>query len=143
MVSKEIFDRYFSCFSDHSVEYKGIHYTTAEHAYHCQRYSDQDILSEIQNVPTARDAWSVSQKYKDTQHADFAEKKRDIMKAILIAKLEQHSDVRDALSATGEDEISKHEPKDAYWGMGPDGKGRNELGKLWMEIRDEMLLFFT
>lgn len=59
------------------------------------------------------------------------------MKEILRAKIAQHDDVRSALRETGTDEIVKEEPLDPYWGTGPDGNGRNELGKLWMELRAE------
>lgn len=60
------------------------------------------------------------------------------MKEILLAKAIQHEEVRNALMETGNSEIVKEEPRDSYWGTGPDGKGRNELGKLWMEIRNEL-----
>lgn len=134
-VPQETFDTYLSCFSAHTVAFKGIVYQTAEHAYHCQRYSDPAILLEIRFAPTAKDAWAASQKHKSEQFPDFGEQKRAVMKEILEAKLAQHPDVREALRGTGMMDIVKAEPRDAYWGTGPDGKGRNELGKLWMELR--------
>jgi len=137
-VPKETFDKYFSCFSQHLLEFNGVEYKTAEHAYHSQRYSDEAILAEIREAPTARDAWVVSQKYKDQQKSDFSLNKRSVMKEILLAKVAQHADVKGALLQTDGAEIAKEEPKDAYWGTGLDGQGRNELGKLWMEVRNEI-----
>lgn len=137
-VPKQTFDAFFSCFSTHPVAYQGVQYLTAEHAYQAQRYTDPSIISEICAAPTAKDAWAVSQKYKHQQLPDFTDRKREVMKEILKAKLAQHQDIQEALSLTGNEEIVKEVPEDAYWGTGPDGNGRNELGKLWMELRSEM-----
>lgn len=134
----EVFSQHLSNFSPHPVEYKGVLYPTAEHAYHCQRYGDPGILKEIQGALTAQEAWEISQKYKQQQKQEFPELKIEIMKEILKAKADQHEDVRRALLESGEMEIVKHEPKDSFWGSGPDGYGRNEMGKLWMSIRAEL-----
>lgn len=137
-ISKETFDTYFSCFSNHPVMVDGVAYATAEHAYHASRYADETVLEEITSAPTAKDAWAISQKYKHLQYPDFGDRKRSVMKEILLAKLMQHEEVQRALIETGTDEIVKEEPEDAYWGTGRDGKGANELGKLWMELRSEL-----
>jgi predicted NAD-dependent protein-ADP-ribosyltransferase YbiA (DUF1768 family) len=39
---------------------------------------------------------------------------------------------------TGKKKIVEDSPKDSFWGWGPDRKGRNELGKLWMKLRKEI-----
>jgi predicted NAD-dependent protein-ADP-ribosyltransferase YbiA (DUF1768 family) len=75
-------------------------YKTAEHCYHCQRYQDRAILLEIKNARSPDEAWKISQQYKKFQKDDFEEKKRDIMKEILLAKLSQHNVVRDFLVQT-------------------------------------------
>jgi len=59
------------------------------------------------------------------------------MEELFRAKLDQHPDVRQALLDSSDMLIVKYEPKDAWWGDGPDGLGRNEMGKLWMQLRDE------
>ena len=56
------------------------------------------------------------------------------MRRVVRAKWEQNEEVRRILEATGDREIVEDTPH-AFWGRGHDGKGRNELGKLWMEIR--------
>ena len=33
--------------------------------------------------------------------------------------------------------IVEDSPKDDYWGWGSDRNGENNLGKLWMELREE------
>lgn len=34
--------------------------------------------------------------------------------------------------------IVEDSPKDDYWGWGEKRDGRNELGKIWMRLRDEI-----
>lgn len=79
------------------------------------------------------------------------------MDQVLWHKFSQHSDLREELLATGDAELievynffhsltiaapvltarqdSKH---DAFWGCGPDGAGRNELGKALVRLRTEL-----
>lgn len=137
-----IFVTYFSGYSAHSVEYKGIMYPTVEHAYHCQRYANQQIVEEICSAKSPFKAWQVSQKYKSQQFPDFNERKVVVMEDLCRAKLQQHEDVQQALRDSEGVSIIKHwttGPKpDGFWDDGEDGSGRNETGKIWMRLREEL-----
>lgn len=140
-VSGELFAIYFSAYTAHAIEYDGVRYPTVEHAYHCLRYDDPEIIEEIRMAKSPVLAWQVSQKYKNKQIDGFGDRKREVMKTLYRTKLEQHVDVRNALFESGDVLIVKHittGPKaDGFWDDGEDGKGRNESGKIWMELRDE------
>lgn len=138
-LSREVFKKYFSAFSTHPITYHGTTYKTVEHAYHAQRYTDAKIVQDIVDSETPEEAWEVSQRYKSQQIPDFNERKLAVMEELFRAKLDQHPDVRRALIESGDLTIVKHEPKDAWWGDGPDGSGRNEMGKLWMRLRNELV----
>lgn len=138
VVSRETFSQFFSAFSAHPIIYRDVPYKTIEHAYHAQRYIDPKIVQDIVDNPTPEGAWEVSQKYKSQQISDFNERKLAVMEELFRVKLDQHPDVRQALLDSGDALIVKHEPKDSWWGDGPDGSGRNEMGKLWMRLRDEL-----
>jgi len=60
------------------------------------------------------------------------------MRDILRAKVTQHEYVHRKLLATGDRELVEDSWRDSYWGWGPDKKGTNMLGKLWMEVRTEI-----
>ena len=60
------------------------------------------------------------------------------MEDIIRAKVSQHGYIREKLIETGTREIIEDSHKDSFWGRGPDFKGRNELGKVWMKIREEL-----
>jgi ribA/ribD-fused uncharacterized protein len=144
-VALDIFVTYFSAYSAHMIEYKGVLYPTVEHAYHCQRYDDPEILQAILAARSPFKAWEISQKCKPRQLPNFAERKIAVMSELCKAKLEQHVDVRQALIDTGDLEIVKHittGPRpDGFWDDGIDGTGLNETGKIWMRIRANVPAF--
>lgn len=133
----ELFEKFLAPFSGHMLEFKGVLYTTTEHAYHCQRYTDPSVIEEIKQARSAYLAWETSQKYKSSQLVDFDSKKVEIMEELFKAKLAQHADVKEALIKSGETTIVKHQA-DKFWGDGLDGAGKNEMGKVWMKLRAEL-----
>lgn len=141
-LSDAIFVTYFSGYSAHQVELDGAVYPTVEHGYHCKRYGNPAIVAEIQSAKSPRKAWEISQKYKSQQLADFNDRKVQVMEELNRAKRDQHEDVRQALIDSGEMPIVKHwttgSPPDGFWDDGIDGSGRNEVGKIWMRLREEL-----
>lgn len=133
----EVFEKFLAPFSGHMLELRGTLYPTVEHAYHAQRYEDAAIVAEILAARSAYLAWEVSQKYKDRQIPDWDDRKVEVMEQLFRAKLMQHADVREALLASGQAQIVKHQ-SDRFWGDGLDGSGRNEMGKVWMRLREEL-----
>lgn len=137
-----IFVTYFSGYSAHQVEYKGAVYPTVEHAYHCQRYTDSAIVDEIRGAHSPYKAWQASQKYKTQQLPDFNERKVAVMEELCRAKMLQHEEIQRELLASNDIPIVKHwttgAPPDGFWDDGIDGTGRNETGKIWMRLRDEL-----
>jgi ribA/ribD-fused uncharacterized protein len=140
----EIFYIYFSPYTAHAIEVDGVTYMTVEHAYQCTRYTDQKIKDEIMRAGSPVKAWETSTKYKHLQIPEFksSDYKRAMMKKLMKLKALQHEEVKKALLETGKQKIVKHiltyPPGDGYWDDGVDGKGQNEMGKIWMEIRDEL-----
>lgn len=61
------------------------------------------------------------------------------MEKLLRLKIEQNPYVKKKLLETGELLICEDSPKDNFWGIGEDRKGRNKLGKLWMKLRKELI----
>lgn len=140
----EIFYIYFSPYTAHAIELDGVVYPTLEHAYQCQRYTDEKIRHLILAAHSPVKAWEVSTKYKHLQVPEFKtwEHKLAVMKKLMRLKAEQHEEVRKALLDSGDLKIVKHivtyPPGDGEWDDGEDGKGLNHTGRLWMEIREEL-----
>jgi ribA/ribD-fused uncharacterized protein len=70
--------------------------------------------------------------------ADWETVKIDVMRSAVRAKFEQHADIRQTLLSTGDSRIVEHTTNDRFWGDGGDGSGENWLGRILMEIREEL-----
>lgn len=130
-----------SNFSSFSLEWKGHRFPTSEHAYHWEKFetTGNDSLSQaILNAVSAHDAFKFAGEYKQYRRADWDQIKLAIMLDILRAKADQHDYVRRKLLATGDRELIENSWRDAWWGWGQDHKGKNMLGKLWMQVRNEL-----
>lgn len=140
----EKFYIYFSPYTSHAIEVLGVVYPTVEHAYQCERYADPKIREEIISARSPVKAWEVSTKYKHLQIPEFKDSnyKREVMKKMMKLKALQHEEVRKALAESENFLIVKHivtyPPGDGFWDDGEDGKGLNQIGKIWMEIREEL-----
>jgi len=60
------------------------------------------------------------------------------MRDVLRAKFTQHEDLRALLLSTGDAKLVEHTANDSYWADGGDGSGRNMLGQLLMQLREEL-----
>jgi diaminohydroxyphosphoribosylaminopyrimidine deaminase/5-amino-6-(5-phosphoribosylamino)uracil reductase len=69
---------------------------------------------------------------------DWERVKVDVMRTALRAKFTQHAAARELLLATGRARLVENSPNDFVWGNGRDGSGRNLLGVLLAELRDEL-----
>ena len=138
------YTREFFCldnFSSFGFMYEGKYYQTVEHAYQSLKFKDTatDVEEEIIKCFSAYDAQRIAHENIDKQTKNWDEIKVDIMEKLLRAKLEQNPYVKKKLLETEEYRICEDSPKDSFWGIGPDRKGRNELGKLWMKLREELV----
>lgn len=70
------------------------------------------------------------------KRGDWESVKKDIMCKALLAKFTQNEPLRRSLLSTGKRTLIEASPYDNFWGCGADGGGKNELGKLLMEIRN-------
>lgn len=130
----------FSNFSSFAVEWKGRLYPTSEHAYHSEKFENEVTKEQIRSCRSAHDALKLAWSIKDQYRADWQDIKVSIMEEILKAKLEQHPYIKRKLLESGNREIVEDSWKDDFWGWGPNKDGQNQLGKIWMKLREECLI---
>lgn len=70
--------------------------------------------------------------------SDWAAVKVERMRAVLHAKFAQSATLREWLLFTGDAELIEESTMDAFWGVGKSGKGKNMLGRLLMDLREEL-----
>lgn len=132
-----------SNFSAFTLLWKGLRFDTSEAAYHWEKFPGSlmgrsEIARWIRQAPSAHLAFKIAEENRLFRRDDWDDVKVDIMRDILRAKANQHEYVRRKLLATGDRELVENSWRDDFWGWGPNQDGLNMLGKLWMEIRDEL-----
>ena len=135
---------YLSNFSAFCVHWRGQPFFTSEHAYHWARFDlpeGRGVLLQdcIQRASSAHEAFKFAQREKSKQREDWDTIKVEVMRDILWCKVRQHEYVHRKLLETAGRELIENSWRDDYWGWGPRRDGQNVLGKLWMEIRAELL----
>lgn len=129
----------FSNFSSFALEWKGRVWMTSEHAYHSEKFEDEEMKAQIFSCRSAHDAFKLANANKERYRKGWDDMKLGIMKEILRAKVAQHPYVMKKLKDSGNRKIIEDSWRDDFWGWGPNKDGKNMLGKLWMEVRKETL----
>jgi len=138
------YEREFYCFSNFSsfkVRWKGKLWPTSEHAYQASHFFETapKLAEIIYKAKSAHEAYKIAKANKNKTLKDWEEKKIGTMENIVRCKLEQNPYVMRKLKQTGKRMIVEDSPKDDFWGWGKSKKGRNELGKIWMKLRKEII----
>lgn len=126
---------FLSNFSPHPVAGGEIVWPSAEHFYQASKFTDPLIRETIFKAGTPHEAKRIAHRQAHLAIPDWEQRKEDCMREALAAKFHAHPLLRAALIATGNRELVEASPKDSYLGIGADGKGRNRLGALLMELR--------
>jgi hypothetical protein len=132
----------FNNWSAHAIKIRGRKFPTVEHAYHYRKYEETapEIAQEIFNAPSPWAAMQTDRKHADKRRKDWDAVKVDIMTELVRAKAAQNEDVRNSLLQTGKKLIVENSPWDKFWGCGEDGSGQNRMGKILMQIREDLLV---
>jgi ribA/ribD-fused uncharacterized protein len=132
----------FDNFSSFGVDYNGRYYATSEHAYQAAKFwnTAPELAERIATARSADDACRTAKANDDKCPKNWDEIKVGIMEEIVRAKVAQNPYVLYKLEQAAELdlEIVEDSTKDDFWGWGPNRDGRNELGKIWMKLRDEV-----
>lgn len=145
----------------------GVEWPTSEHYYQAMKFPNcPEYIQLIRSCDTPNKAfqlagqrklsgyktkWMISKTNRKTINeaievfraiavlrSDWNLVKEDVMMTALRAKFTQNAKLKHLLLSTGTAELVEASPRDSYWGEGRDGKGQNRLGKLLMELRNEL-----
>lgn len=145
--------RWLSNFWDAEIVYEGITYPTVEHYYVAMKskvddtvsvqdeegnFSEVSIREVIAKLPTAGKAKRYGRDIVILRD-DWDEVKVDVMREGINQKF-NHPHLKEKLLATGNiDIIEANTWGDVYWGVdAKTGEGKNTLGELIMEKRNEL-----
>jgi ribA/ribD-fused uncharacterized protein len=128
----------FSNFAPFPIVIESEVWPTSEHYFQAQKFADPERRQRIRQAKSPMIAARLGRSRETPIRPDWESVKLAVMRTAVRAKFIQHESARRALLATGEATIVEHTPNDSYWGDGGDGSGQNMLGRMLMEIRDEL-----
>ncbi len=128
--------RFLSNFVPAAIVYGRIEYPTVEHAFQAAKTDDRALKLTVAAAPSPGAAKRIGRKVP--LRADWEEVKTDIMRTLVRLKFSTHQELRERLLETGEAELIEGNTwNDTFWGVCK-GKGQNWLGKILMEVREEL-----
>lgn len=138
-------ERPYGAFSNlyrREIEFEEEIFPTAEHAYQAGKARKQAVKDWLMAAPTpALLAMAAHGLYYWDIAPGWSKNKFDRMKRVLRAKFAQHDDLRELLLTTGSARLIESATVDnevnRLWGE-VNGAGKNMLGTLLMEVRDEL-----
>jgi ribA/ribD-fused uncharacterized protein len=128
----------FSNFGPYPIELDGKTWPTSEHYFQAQKFAGTEHAEAIRQANSPMVAARMGRSRAHPMRTDWEAVKDDVMRSAVRAKFTQHLELRETLLSTGNATIVEHTANDSYWGDGGDGRGRNMLGQILMEIRDEL-----
>lgn len=135
----------FGAFSNlyrREIEFEGEIFATSEHAYQAGKPRKKAVRDWLMSAPSpSLLAMAAHGLYYWDVAPGWSTSKFDRMRAVLRAKFEQHEDLKALLLSTGTARLVESATVDnevnRLWGE-VNGVGRNMLGQLLMELRDEL-----
>jgi ribA/ribD-fused uncharacterized protein len=126
------------------VEFEGEVFATSEHAYQAGKARKPEVRRWLMEAPSpALLAMAAHGLYYWDVAPGWSTGKFARMRAVLRAKFSQHADLGELLMSTGDARLIESATVDnevnRLWGEVA-GVGRNMLGTMLMELRDEMRL---
>jgi ribA/ribD-fused uncharacterized protein len=142
----------FSNMHEAPIQVDGITFPTVEHYFQWSKakmFGDVEIQNKILKTASPKSVKSYGKKVKGFDEEAWNEKKDSVMRTAVKAKLMQHPDILKKLRDTGTRPIAEADPRGKYWGIGTSAEtskakdpsrwpGQNKLGKILMELRDEV-----
>jgi len=128
-------------FSAFGLIMDGEFFNTSEHAFQYLKFVDtnKEIANKIKNSFSPNDARDIACNNKQYRLSNWSDVKYKNMEKVLRLKVEQNPIVKKVLLDTKDYIIVENcIDEDTDWGLDNNNNGENNLGKIWMKIRDEL-----
>jgi len=126
---------FLSNFHPSIIYVDGLRYATVEHAYQAAKAADPEHRELIRNAPTPGEAKKLGKMV--TMREDWDEVRLDMMRTFVYKKFENLFFRSMLLATEGAELIETNYWHDDFWGV-YNGAGQNWLGRILMEVRDEI-----
>ena len=118
-------------------------FSTSEALYQAAKFGAAPAVQRrIAAAPTAREAAAIGRGERTGLDPRWNDQRVNVMRWVLRMKREANAAAIDAaLARSGERAIVEVSTRDPWWGARPEGgryRGANVLGRLWMELRQQL-----
>lgn len=127
-----------SNFAAFPIDLSGERWPTSEHYFQAQKFLRESDRQDIRVEPSPMRAAKIGRDRSRPIQSEWDAVKDEVMLKALRAKFTQHESLRTLLLGTNDAELVEHTANDRYWADGGDGTGANMLGKLLMQVREEL-----
>ena len=128
-------------FSPFGLIMNDLYFSTSEHAFQYLKFIDtnKEIAEEIRMSLSPDDARRIAHENKKYRPTNWTELKYDKMEEVLRLKVKQNPKVKEQLLNTHDLIIAECcVDEDTDWGIDNNNQGENHLGKIWMNIRNNL-----
>jgi len=129
----------FSNFYKHETVMNGEKFPTTEHYFQAKKFEhDKPFFQQIKNSRTPSIAKQLGSSRTHVLRPDWEDVKEPIMlEALRVKFADPH--LKEILLSTGDSILIEHTQNDRYWADGGNGSGKNRLGFLLMQVREELM----
>jgi GTP cyclohydrolase II len=121
-----------------TIKINGTYWPSVQHYYQAQKFQQKEHQEAIRRAKTPEAALALSRTLVADLVPDWQVSKVEVMRTALAAKFKQNDDLQKILLATGNATLQKQSDTEQFWGITPEGKGNNTLGKLLMALREKL-----
>ncbi len=128
-------------FSAFGLIMDGKYFQTSEHAFQYLKFvnTKHEIADKIRQAFSPDDARRIAHENGKDKDPNWNGIKYQKMETVLRLKVAQNPDVKEKLLATENYIITEYcADEDTDWGLDKNNFGNNNLGKIWMKLRDEL-----
>ena len=128
----------FSNFAGYPIVLKKKRWPSVEHFFQAMKFSDPKDREAVRRANSPALAARLGRDRKKKLRRDWESAKVGVMREAVLAKFSQHEELRELLLSTGSAKLVEHTENDDYWGDGGDGRGKNMLGRILMDVRESL-----
>ena len=131
-------DPYFelSNFYPQGFKEHDTYWPSVEHYFQAMKFDDKEYRERIRKASSPKQAKDLGRSRSIAIRSEWDTIRDEVMKHAIRKKFEDPQ-LREILLRTKRRTLIEKSPYDKYWGCGPDGRGKNRLGEILMEVREE------
>ena len=117
------------------------YFQTSEHAFQYLKFVDtnKEIANKIKESFSPNEARNIAHENKAYRLTNWQEVKYQNMEKVLRLKVDQNPIVKECLLNTKDYIIAENcIDEDTDWGLDNNNEGNNNLGKIWIKIREDI-----